>query len=180
MRKLLTTLFLTTFICMPLKANETNTNFNATSKINNSCLLSVANLDFGNYSATSSITATSAIKIKCNNNVISIIAIDGGGWTNGKNSIPFGFKELSSGTIWHRNLPHIETSSSVLFYNLFQDAEKTIPYGGNGTLVYTSNARPKITHDGSEKTLPIYGGLGGQQYVKAGSYSVSLTVQVSF
>lgn len=176
----LTIISLLSFVCLPLQAMENSTSFNTTSKINNSCLLTVSNLDFGVYSPESDNTATSAIHLKCSNNVVSTIAIDGGGWSNGKSTIPFAFKELSSGTFWHRTLPNTVTSSSVLLYNIYQDASYTIPYGGNGTLIYTASARPKITHDGTEKILPIYGGLGSKQYVKTGSYSVSLTVQVSY
>jgi spore coat protein U-like protein len=127
----------------------------------NSCTLSTTAVSFGNYNIFSSAStgATGSVTFKCTQSAAITI-------------------QLSKGHSTTFNPRTMTFSSSVLNYNLYQDAALTEIWGdGTGGSTEYSNSRPGT----GTVVLTVYGNIPAlQQSVAAGAYSDSITATITF
>lgn len=127
----------------------------------NSCTLSSTAVSFNSYNIFSSANtlATGSVSFKCTFSAAITI-------------------QLSKGHATTFNPRTMTFSSSVLNYNLYQDAALTEIWGdGTGGSTEYSNSHPGT----STVTLTVYGSIPAlQQGVAAGAYSDSITATITF
>lgn len=152
---------------IPAQAGTTNTTFQVTATVANSCVInSAGNLAFGSYdpNSTSATNATSVINVNCTKGDAYSIALNyganGGGATN---------------------RVMVDGSGNHLNYNLYADSSLTKVW--NNTCTAGNNcdsgtgAGPGV---GNEQTYTVYGQIAAGQNAPAGSYSDTITVTVNF
>lgn len=155
MKKLLLILLIT-FVQNAIAATATTT-LAVSATVVNSCSITVGNLLFGNYS-TADVTGQSTITLTCTNGATYTIAADKG----------------VNGTLAQRIM---KSGTNSLNYNLYTDSARTIIWG-DGT---SSTVTIAGTGTGTSQTINVYGKIpAGQNTVKAGSYTDTVNVTISY
>lgn len=128
------------------------------------CTISVTGVAFGTYDpmGASQLDGTGSVRLDCRHNDDPIVSIGPGG----------------SGNQAARRMAN---GADTLQYNLFTDAARTVTWG-NGTGGTATHAPPVTQSVGLRRIRqsPIYGRIPPRQNVRAGTYSDSLFVTVSF
>lgn len=145
----------------------TTSTFNVTATVLKNCLVSSANLAFGNYTPnTGALTGSSNITVRCTKTTPYTVSLNVGTTTGGT----YAQRLLANGT-------------NTLQYNLYTTAALTTIWGdgtgGTGTIAGTGNgvsASSAITHT-------VHGQLpdnAANQDAPPGSYSDTITVTVTY
>lgn len=138
-------------------AGTATTTIPVTATVIPACAISAANMNFtavGNISSSSGFTGSTSqtsLTVTCNASVSATIELD--------------------------KQPMLNTTdnTSVITYNLFQDAAMTLPWG----TATASQAKTLAAAYGSAK-LTVYGQIPAQNNVVAGTYSAPITATVTF
>ncbi|MGR9116059.1 MAG: Csu type fimbrial protein [Gammaproteobacteria bacterium] len=132
------------------------------------CSVSASGIAFGVYdpSNPAPTAATGTIQTTC---TVLLVAVDA--QTN------ISLNTGASGTFSPRSMSN---GSSLLNYNLYQDAAHTIVWGdgSGGTAIVTDNNLIQVLGTTVEHT--VYGLIPDAQFVGAGAYSDTITVTVEF
>jgi len=147
-------------------ATATST-FNVTATVLKNCLVSSADLAFGNYTPnTGALTGNSAITVRCTKTTPYTVSLNAGTTTGG--------------TLAQRLLG---SGANTLQYNLFTTAALTTVFGdgtgGTGTIGGTGNGVAVA----SAQTVTVYGSLpdnGTNQNAAPGAYTDQITVTVTY
>jgi spore coat protein U-like protein len=127
-----------------------------------SCAVSAADLDFGAYASNQNtpVQGQTAIQLLCGTGTSAEVSLDAGTGPGGSTS---------------RRRMEQEAGRDRLDYDLFQDPGRAIHWGdrsGVDTL--------EVQTTGSTLTIPVYGQIPGGQRVREGTYSDTITVQVTY
>jgi len=141
--------------------------FNVSATVLKNCLVSSANLGFGNYTPnTGALTGSSAITVRCTRTTPYTVSLNAGTTTGG--------------TLTQRLLAN---GANTLQYNLFTTAGMTTIWGdgtgGTGTVAGTGNGVSLA----SAQTLTVHGSLPdstANQDAPPGAYADTITVTVTY
>jgi spore coat protein U-like protein len=141
--------------------------FNVTATVLKNCLVSSANLAFGNYTPnTGALTGNSAITVRCTKTTPYTVSLNAG--------------TTAGGTLAQRLLAN---GALTLQYNLFTTAGLGTIFGdgtgGTGTIAGTGNG----VSVASAQTVTVYGQLpdnATNQDATPGSYADTITVTVTY
>src|SRR5688572_25395349 len=127
-----------------------------------SCSVSASDLNFGAYASNQNapVQGQTAIQLLCGTGTLAELSLDAGTGPGGSTS---------------RRRMEQEAGRDRLDYDLFQDPGRTIHWGdrsGVDTL--------EVQTTGSALTIPVYGQIPGGQRVRDGTYSDTITVQVTY
>lgn len=144
-------------------AGTTNANFQATASLNGACTVLVNNISFGAVtpSLTGEATATGEVKYKCTKGMTYTLSISKG-----------------SGTVSDRKMKG--SLGDELAYNIStSDSNDPFDLWGNGTaggdgVIYQMQGK------GVEESLPIYGKLPLNQFVRPDTYSDTLAESMTY
>jgi len=148
-------------------AATTTSTFNVTATVLKNCLVSSANLAFGNYTPnTGALTGSSNVTVRCTKTTPYTVSLNAG--------------TTAGGTLAQRLLAN---GADTLQYNLFTTAALTTIWGdgtgGTGTIAGTGNG----VSAGSAITHTVHGQLpdnATNQDAPPGSYSDTITVTVTY
>jgi len=126
------------------------------------CNVSASDLDFGAYASnqTSPVQGQTTIQLQCSSGTIAELRLDAGSGPGGNTD---------------RRRMEQERGSDRLDYGLFQDPGRTIHWGdrsGRDTL--------EVEATGAQQAIPVYGQIPGNQRVRDGVYSDTITVTVFY
>lgn len=142
------------------QAASTLGTLNVTASVADTCVVNVTHVAFGSY--TGGVTdASGAVSVTCTNGTGYTVALDAGAG--------------SGATVASRKLTHASQSDQTLSYSLYSDALHTSVWGqstGTNTVAGTGT--------GAAVSHTVYGRVFSSQYPKAGSYSDTVTVTVSY
>ena len=128
------------------------------SSVLGTCSVSATTLGFGNYSPASTLDSAADLTVYCTVGTAYSVSLGGGQYMSG------GSRRMLGG------------SGNHLSYGLFADSARQTPWG-DGTAL---GARRSGTGSGATQTLPVYGRIGPNQYVRPGSYSDNVQVTVEY
>lgn len=144
---------------LSLGATVTDT-FTVTAEVENACIVSAANLDFGTVNVLSGadVDATADISVTCTNGASYEVGLDGGGEADVAN------RAMNDG------------ATGTLNYSLYSDAGRTTNWGNTTAVDVVAG-----TGSGSAQTHTVYGRIPqGQNTVTAGSYTDTITATVTY
>jgi spore coat protein U-like protein len=126
------------------------------------CMVSAADLDFGNYNLAAATPARgqTTIQMNCGAGTIVELSLDNG---------------LAPGPNTSKRRMRQETGNDRLDYDLFQDAGRTIHWGDKSGV----DTR-EVLSTGQPQTVPIFGEVPAGQRAGDGTYSDEITVRVQF
>jgi len=160
-------LIVTTLACMALAAgpksadpSTVTTTFTVSTDVQTACVVSATPLNFGTYTSTAASNATSTVTVQCNNLTTYNVGLDAGTATGATTST----RSMTG-----------PTGSLLLPYFLYQDAGQTKNWGdvvGTDTVAGTGN--------GSGQPITVYGHIAAGNVNRAGVYSDTITVTVTF
>jgi len=136
------------------------TTFNVSTDVQTACGVAALPLNFGAYSGTAASTATTDITVKCNNLTAYNVGLDAGTSTGA--------------TVTSRKMTG-PPGATGLPYFLYSDAAMTKNWGntvGTDTVPGTGN--------GSAQALVVYGQIPAGEGNRAGAYSDTITVTVTY
>ena len=127
-----------------------------------SCAVSASDLDFGAFASNQStpVQGQTAIQLHCGTGTLAEVSLDAGTGPGGNTE---------------RRRMEQDGGSDRLDYGLFQDPGRTIHWGdrsGRDTL--------EVQTTGVPLTIPVYGQIPGGQRVRDGTYSDTITIQVTY
>ena len=127
-----------------------------------SCAVSASDLNFGAYASNQNtpVQGQTAIQLLCGAGTLAEVSLDAGAGP-GRNT--------------SRRSMEQEAGRDQLDYDLYQDPGRTIHWGdrsGRDTL--------EVQTTGVPLTIPVYGQIPGGQRVRDGTYSDTITVQVTY
>ena len=127
-----------------------------------SCVVSVADLNFGAYASnsTTAVLGQTTIQLQCGLGASAEIALDAGTSPGGNTS--------------RRKLMQ-ESGSDRLDYGLYQDAGRTLHWGDRSGI-----DTMEVLTTGVAQTVPIYGAIPNRQKARGGTYSDTITVNVYY
>lgn len=137
--------------------------FQVTATVVNSCVVTATELAFGSITPTSEATVvgkSSNISVTCSNAAPYTV------------SVGFG---ANGGTAANRFMKN-SANADKLAYNIYTEAAYTNVFG-DGT---DSSKTVGLTGTGVAQTIPVYGKLLQNQFVSAGTYADTLTVNVAY
>ena len=140
--------------------------------LSSTCQITATNLSFGTYNPTmGDFFATGSLNILCTKGTTATYGINvgNGGRYTGKYAVSY-YGNLSS--------RFMTNNGNNLFYNIFQDSSYSTVFGGFDW--FAGLSKPSFVSTGITQTIPVYGAMGGAQYVVPGSYSDSVTAEVDF
>jgi spore coat protein U-like protein len=148
-------------------AATVSSTFNVTATVLKNCLVSSANLGFGNYTPnTGALSGTAAVTVRCTKTTPYTVALNAGTTTGG--------------TLAQRLLAN---GANTLQYNLYTTAGFTTVWGdgtgGSATVGGTGNG----VSVASAQTLTVHGSLpdsATNQDAPPGSYADTITVTVTY
>src|ERR1017187_3592985 len=122
------------------------------------CSVSASGIAFGNYTATSLINITGTVTVTCSSGTVYHVALNAG---------------LATGaTITSRSM--VGPASALLGYKLFSDSGRTTNWGNTSGTGYVSG-----TGTGIAQTLTIYAQIPASEFVAPGSYTDTITVNLT-
>jgi spore coat protein U-like protein len=127
-----------------------------------SCAVSASDLNFGAYASNqnTAVQGQTAIQLVCGAGTLAEVSLDAG---------------TGPGRNTSRRSMEQEGGRDELDYDLYQDPGRTIHWGdrsGRDTL--------EVQTTGVPLTIPVYGQIPGGQRVREGTYSDTITVQVTY
>lgn len=139
--------------------STTGQSFNATATVQNKCIVSATNLDFGSPTGllTSNIDVQSTITTQCANGTPYEIALDNGQHASGS------IRKMAGG------------ASEFITYELYRDSGRSQRWGatlGSDTVSATGNGSAQVTN--------VYGRVAPQATPSPSSYSDTITVSVLY
>lgn len=132
--------------------------FTVTAEVIKACNLTANDLDFGNYNpiSGSNLDGASTVEVTCSNGTSYAVQLSAGG-----------------GTLANRLMTD---STNNLQYNLYTSAARTTIWGdGTG-----ATATVPGTGSGTLQTLDVYGRVPASQNIPIGTYTDSITAEVTF
>lgn len=164
------------FILSMANATPVTVGFKPTVSMASSCTISVGSLPFGTVvpNPTTSTFGTATISLQCSNKLPYTITIS---------KSPLYADEVNVATKWSINgwtRKMLSASGGVLYYNVFQDANHTLGWGGENLAWNSSQFKKTGTGTGLLQSILIYGAVDNNQYPQPGSYSDTLPVNVYF
>ena len=146
---------------IPAIAGSATGQFNVTATVLNNCIVSAADLAFGNYAASTgtAVAANTSLSVTCTAALPYTISLDGGTTTSTVTA-----RAMSDG------------ASHTLSYNLYTSNTFATVFG-DGT---TGTSTQAGTGTGAPQSLTIYGRIPASQYVYAGSYADRITITVGY
>ena len=130
--------------------------FAVRSTVVNSCTVTAADINFGNYVTTAASTASTGINLQCTKGAAATVALDGGGTGNAA--------------------ARAMTGPATLTYQLYTNAALT-------TAINTTTATFTLTsaqNTGAVVVYTVYGQVPAGQSVPAGAYTDTIHITVSF
>jgi spore coat protein U-like protein len=151
--------------CAPLalSAADATASLGVSASVSNNCTVSTAALTFAAYdpvvaNASANLDGTGRVTVACTKGAAPNIALGSGSSASG------GSRRLSDG------------SGNFLTYDLYQDSGRSVAWAATGAGILTpSPATTKAARD-----FTVYGRIGGNQDVPAGSYADSVLATVNF
>ncbi len=123
-----------------------------------SCSVSASGVAFGNYTATNIVNITGTVSVTCTSGTAYHVGLNAG---------------LATGaTITNRSMTG--PASALLGYKLFSDSGRTANWGNTSGTGYVSG-----TGTGSAQTLTIYAQIPASEFVAPGSYTDTVTINVT-
>jgi spore coat protein U-like protein len=127
-----------------------------------SCAVSASDLNFGAYASNQNtpVQGQTAIQLLCGAGTLAEVSLDAG---------------AGSGRNTSRRTMEQEAGRDHLEYDLYQDPGRTIHWGdrsGRDTL--------EVQTTGLPLSIPVYGQIPGGQRVREGTYSDTITIQVTY
>jgi spore coat protein U-like protein len=162
-------------------AGTTSASTKASATLASNCQISASNISFGNYNPSSGDSfATGNIALLCTKGASATVGIN----INAANTDIAAINTKYSAYYASNSQYYVRTLSGtkggVLYYNLFQDAGHTQIFGGSNYFHLNSGAFVYITGNGQTQNIPVYGAMGGAQYVAPDSYVDNISVSVSY
>lgn len=122
------------------------------------CSVSASGVAFGNYTATNIVNITGTVSVTCTKGTAYHVGLNAG---------------LAIGaTVTNRSMTG--PASALLGYKLFSDSGRTANWGNTSGTGYVSG-----TGNGSAQTLTIYAQIPASEFVAPGSYTDTITVNVT-
>jgi spore coat protein U-like protein len=140
------------------------TTFGVSAVVNANCLVSAANLAFGNYDGTAAKTATSDVSVRCSTGTTYAVGLSTGGGT-------FAQRLLSG------------SGPNKLQYNLFTSVAATTIWGDGTASTATVPGTGSGMAAGSATLHTVYGQLPDNAFnqgAPAGTYNDTITVTVTY
>lgn len=163
------------------QAASTSASTKTTAILASSCQVNATNISFGNYNpSTGDSFATGNIALLCTKGASATVGININvantdiAAINTKYSVYY----ASNSQYYVRTMTG--TKGGTLYYNLFQDAGHTQIFGGTNYFHLNSGAFVYITGNGQTQNIPVYGAMGGGQYVTPDTYLDSISVSVTY
>ena len=147
--------------CTENLGTNTTASFRVMAGINDACLVSATDLDFGEVSSLANgVTGSSTIDVQCTTDLDYSVMLNGG----------------VHGTISERKLAKTGSTATTIAYNLYTDASRQFVWGDSTTGTVSTGKG-----DGSIHTIPVYGKVAAQQIMpEAGIYTDTVTVTVTY
>ena len=151
--------------CAPLalSAADATASLSVSASVSNNCTVSTAALTFAAYdpvvaNATANLDGTGRVTVACTKGAAPSIALGTGSSASG------GTRRLSDGT------------GNFLTYDLYQDSGRSTPWAASGSGILTAGAATSMV----ARDFTVYGRIGGNQDVPAGSYADTVLATVNF
>lgn len=134
-------------------------NLTVTATVLSTCSVAAGSLAFGNYDPTSASNVDQAgtFQVTCTKGTSASVGLDTGSNASGST------RRMTDGT-------------DFLSYELFKETARTNVWSGSGAGLVSLAAAPS----NAAQTLTVYGRVSGSQNVRAGSYSDTVVITVTF
>ncbi|PKB14025.1 spore coat protein U-like protein [Novosphingobium kunmingense] len=144
---------------MPSHAGQTTYTMPVSASVINGCTINALPLTFIAPAASNpAINSITSLTVQCTPNIAFTIDIDTGLYGNGIN----------------RRVRHT-TSNAYINYDVYRDPPRSQVWGTGQAKNVTGNSGPTGT-----VVVPVYGRLGATNNLRAGAYTDTLTVTISF
>lgn len=168
-------------LCQSIFAGNLTVNNKATATLNPSCVVSATNISFGTYNPQSGNSfSTGNIGLLCTKNTNVTVGINLNSTQSDVAAINTTFSMYYSANNQYYSRVMSDSQGHSLYYNLFQDSNHTLIFGGSDYFHLNSNAYVYLTTNGSLQNIPVYGAMGGNQYVVPGTYTDNISVTVTY
>ena len=159
----LTALFAATLTPLAVSGANQTASLTVSATVTNNCTISTAALTFAAYdpvvaNATNNLDGTGRVTVACTKGAAPTIGLGSGSSASGN------ARRLSDG------------SGNFLTYDLYQDSGRSVAWANAGVgLLTTGAATSKAARD-----FTVYGRIGGNQDVPAGTYADTVVATVNF
>lgn len=142
-------------------AQSSNDTFVVSAEVIDACNLTANDLDFGNYSSISGnyVDATTTLDVTCTNGTSYTVELNVG---------------TTTGATFTGRL--LTDTTNTLEYNLYTTSGRTTVWGDGSGATQTMAG----TGNGSLQSLTVYGRIPASQAMPVGSYTDTITAEVSF
>ncbi len=138
-------------------------NFTVNATVASNCVISSTNLNFGNYDATTALTGSSSVVVRCSNGTIYTVSLSPG-------SGSFATRTMKNGT-------------NNLEYNLYTTNALTTVWGDGTASTGTRGGTGTGLSAARDQTLTVFGSLPNStanQDAPAGAYTDTITATVTY
>jgi spore coat protein U-like protein len=140
-------------------AATASANLTVTATVVSTCSVGAGSLAFGNYdpTAASNVDQAGTFQVTCTKGTSATVGLDTGSNASGST------RRMTDGT-------------DFLSYELFKETARTNVWGNSGAGLVALAAAPS----NAAQTVTVYGRISGSQDVRAGSYSDTVIITVTF
>jgi len=139
------------------QADPATTTFGVSATVLKDCIVSATSLAFGNYTGAVN-NATSTVTVTCTNTTTYTVGLNAG---------------LATGaTVTTRQM---QNGANLLSYALYSDSGHTTNWGNTAGTNWVTG-----TGNGAAQPLTVYGQIAAGLYVTPGSYTDTITVNVTY
>jgi spore coat protein U-like protein len=140
-------------------AATASANLTVTATVVSTCSVGAGSLAFGNYdpTAASNVDQAGTFQVTCTKGTSATVGLDTGSNASGST------RRMTDGT-------------DFLSYELFKETARTNVWGNAGAGLVALAAAPS----NAAQTVTVYGRISGSQDVRAGSYSDTVVITVTF
>ena len=147
----------------PATASYGTANLSVTATVTTNCTISTTPVAFGSYdpvvaNATADLDAAGSVVVACTKGATATVGLALG--ANGSGAT--------------RRMK--DTGANYLAYELYQDSSRSTVWGNSGSALLSPGAAPSRV----ARTFPVYGRIGANQDIPAGSYSDTVVATVNF
>jgi spore coat protein U-like protein len=146
-----------------LTAATATANLMVSASVANNCTINTAALAFGSYdpvvaNSTANLDGTGGVSVACTKGATATIALGTGGNASGST------RRMADG------------SGNFLAYELYQDSGRSVIWSTSGAGLLTPAAAPSK----AARDFTVFGRIGGNQDVPAGTYGDTIVATVNF
>lgn len=151
-----------TFVSAPALAVTVSGSLDVNATVQGGCTVGTVPVSFGDYTGAQS-DATGTINVNCTADLVYSIELGAG---NGGGAA--------------RQMPKVGDPATFLPYELYQNAGRTVPWGGATYAVGGATALTGLTGLGTNQAVVVYGRVDSGQPLSAGSFADVVTVSVIY